>query len=93
MPITNNILDRRAARFVLWSPLSQVAALRLVMWRLRPGNPPAVEGVNVLRSQALQALTDYSRSPPRTAVSLTVSYTTTGSRSKTAGRFCTRRPA
>src|SRR5262249_49338125 len=44
----NNILDRRATRFVLWSPRSQVAPPRLVIGRLRPGNPPVVERVQLI---------------------------------------------
>jgi len=47
MPITNNILDRRTTRFVLWSPRPQVAPPRLVIGRLRPGNPPDVESVRL----------------------------------------------
>src|ERR1700741_1380742 len=45
MPITTNILDRRATRFVLWSPRPPRAPPRLVIGRLRPANPPAVDGV------------------------------------------------
>ena len=45
MPISTDILDRRATRFVLWSPQTQNAAPELVIGRLRDGNPPTVEGI------------------------------------------------
>jgi hypothetical protein len=39
VPMSNDILNRRATRFVLWSPRVQVPP-RFVIGRLRPGNPP-----------------------------------------------------
>jgi len=45
MPISTNILDRRATRFVLWSPRPQNTTPELVIGRLRDGNPPTVEGI------------------------------------------------
>jgi len=38
-------LDRRATRFVLWSPRPQNTTPELVIGRLRDGNPPTVEGI------------------------------------------------
>jgi len=48
MPIGTDILNRATTRFVLWCPRVQVAPPRLVIGRLRPGNPPAVEGVQLI---------------------------------------------
>ena len=48
MPISADILDRRAAGFVLWSPRTQNAPPQLVIGRLVPGNPPVVGGVRRL---------------------------------------------
>jgi len=45
MPITTDILDRRATRFVLWSPRPQNTTPNLVIGRLNLGNPPTVEGI------------------------------------------------
>ena len=47
VPTSNDILNRRATRFVLWSPRVQVVPPRLVIGRLSPGNPPAFEGVQL----------------------------------------------
>ncbi len=44
MPISADILDRRATGFVLWCPPAQNAAPLLVIGRLVPGNPPTVAG-------------------------------------------------
>ncbi len=46
MPISCDILNRRANRFVLWSPRPQNQVPQLVIGRLRPGNPPTVEGIS-----------------------------------------------
>ncbi len=43
-----DILDRRAAAFVLWSPRAQSEPPNLVIGRLRPGNPPALDDVRRL---------------------------------------------
>src|SRR4051794_18530572 len=45
MPIRADILERRATRFSLWSPLVPGRPPELVIGRLRPGNPPTVEDV------------------------------------------------
>jgi pullulanase len=45
MPITTDILDRRMTRFALWSPRPQNLPPQLVIGRLRPGNPPIVDGI------------------------------------------------
>lgn len=45
MPISADILNRRATHFVLWSPRPQNQPPRLVLGRLQPGNPPTVEGI------------------------------------------------
>jgi pullulanase len=55
MPISCDILNRRANRFVLWSPRPQNQAPQLVIGRLRPGNPPTVEGISHV---ALASATD-----------------------------------
>jgi pullulanase len=55
MTIGADILDRRASRFVLWSPRSQNVPPRLVIGRLRNGNPPSVEGIERI---ALAAVAD-----------------------------------
>jgi len=47
VPTSNDILNRRATRFVLWSPRVQVVPPQLVIGRLSPGNPPAFEGVQL----------------------------------------------
>src|SRR5229473_3875171 len=45
MPISADILNRRATQFVLWSPRPQNQPPRLVIGRLQPGNPPTVQGI------------------------------------------------
>lgn len=45
MPISCDILDRRADRFLLWCPRAQSAAPQLVLAQLRPGNPPTLANV------------------------------------------------
>ena len=45
MPISADILNRRATKFVLWCPRPQNQPPRLVIGRLRPGNPPVVDGI------------------------------------------------
>ena len=45
MPISADILNRRATHFVLWTPRPQNQPPRLVLGRLQPGNPPTVEGI------------------------------------------------
>ena len=48
MPISTDILNRRATQFLLWSPRLQNQVPQLVIGRLRPGNPPTVEGIRKL---------------------------------------------
>ena len=45
MPISADILDRRATGFALWSPRLQTTPPVLVIGRLVPGNPPTAAGV------------------------------------------------
>ena len=45
MPISADILDRRATGFALWSPRPQTTPPVLVIGRLVPGNPPTAAGV------------------------------------------------
>ena len=45
MPVTADILERRATRFVLWSPREQTRAPELLIGTLTVGNPPIVDGV------------------------------------------------
>jgi 1,4-alpha-glucan branching enzyme len=45
MPISCNILDRRADRFMLWCPRAQREVPRLVLGELRLGNPPTLANV------------------------------------------------
>ena len=45
MPISCDILQRRADRFSLWCPRPQSAAPQLVLGQVRPGNPPTLENV------------------------------------------------
>jgi 1,4-alpha-glucan branching enzyme len=52
VPISCDILERRADRFVLWCPRPQSAAPQLVLGELRPGNPPSVENVRRLPLKA-----------------------------------------
>lgn len=46
MPITTDILSRRATQFVLWDPFAQRAgnAPQLIIGQLQPGNPPTFVG-------------------------------------------------
>ena len=46
MPISADILNRRATRFVLWSPRPQSAPPLLVIARLVPGNPPTLTDIS-----------------------------------------------
>ncbi len=48
MPISADILNRRATRFVLWSPRRQNAPPQLVIARLVPGNPPTLAEIQRL---------------------------------------------
>src|SRR6516225_3761026 len=48
MPISTDILNRRATQFLLWSPRLQNQVPQLVIGRLRPGNPPTVEAIRKL---------------------------------------------
>src|SRR6266566_2793350 len=45
VPISCDILDRRADRFLLWCPRAQSAAPQLVLGQLHPGNPPTLANV------------------------------------------------
>ena len=45
MPISADILNRRATRFLLWSPRPQSAPPLLVIARLVPGNPPTLTDI------------------------------------------------
>ena len=45
MPISADILNRRATKFTLWCPRSQHQPPRLVIGQLRPGNPPVVDDI------------------------------------------------
>jgi pullulanase len=56
VPISCDILDRRADRFVLWCPRTQSAAPQLVLGQFRPGNPPSVESVRRLPLKAAPGL-------------------------------------
>src|ERR1700730_21022 len=43
MPISADILDRRTDRFVIWIPTAQTTAPRLIIGKIRNGNPPMFE--------------------------------------------------
>jgi pullulanase len=45
VPISCDILQRRADRFSLWCPRPQNEAPQLVLGQVRPGNPPTLENV------------------------------------------------
>ncbi len=54
MPISADILTRRATGFVLWNPRPQTVPPQLVIGRLVPGNPPVVAGVRRVALAAVQ---------------------------------------
>ena len=56
VPISIDILNRRATRFVLWTPRSQTTPSQLVIGRLRAGNPPAVEGIRLIALAAVSGV-------------------------------------
>jgi 1,4-alpha-glucan branching enzyme len=45
MPVTANILDRKATHFVLWRPNALATPPALIIGQLRPGNPPTLVGL------------------------------------------------
>lgn len=54
MPVSADLLDRRATRFVLWNPRRQAAPPQLVLARLVPGNPPTLVDVRRLALAPVQ---------------------------------------
>jgi pullulanase len=56
VPISCDILERRADRFVLWCPRPQSATPQLMLGELLPGNPPSVANVRRLPLKAVADL-------------------------------------
>ncbi|PYX08181.1 MAG: hypothetical protein DMG88_11390, partial [Acidobacteria bacterium] len=42
MPLTADLLARRASHFLLWRPNESLAPPLLILGRFQPGNPPAL---------------------------------------------------
>jgi len=63
VPISCDILERRADRFVLWCPRPQSAAPLLVLGELRTGNPPRIDGVRRFPLKPAAGLADLYELP------------------------------
>jgi len=56
VPISIDILNRRATRFVLGSPRPKPKLPELVIGRLRAGDPPAIEGIRLIALATVSAV-------------------------------------
>jgi len=63
VPISCDILERRADGFVLWCPRPQSAAPQLVLGELRTGNPPRIDGVRRFPMKPTAGLADLYELP------------------------------